>query len=253
MAVLTKEQWRRRRARQRKMKKLGILAGFALIVILVLLLIVKVISGIFNSHGDGMLKNAGDYKVKDALLSVSDYSRSGIAMEKVNNIVLHYTGVPGMTAKEKRDYYESLKDKKDNAESVHFIVDLDGTIYQLIPTTEIACASMAYNEYGISIEYCHTSSDGAMSAKTYQALVALIAQLCDEYDLTSKSVIRHYDITHKECPKYLIDDTVWKQFKEDIDSVMKGKTIKVTDAPAVTNPATAKPENQQEENEGKSA
>lgn len=235
MAVLTKEQWRRKRARQRKMKKIGILAGFALIVILVLLLIIKVISSIFSSHGDGMLKKAGDYKVKDALLTVSDYSRSGIEMEKVSNIVVHYTGVPGMTATEKRDYYESLKDKKKNAESVHFIVDLDGTIYQLIPTTEIACAAMAYNEYGISIEYCHTSEDGAMSAKTYQSLVSLIATLCNEYDLKTKNVIRHYDITHKDCPKYFVDEEVFKKFKEDISKVMDGKTIKVTDAPAAAN------------------
>ncbi len=237
MAVLTKEQWKRRRIRRKKLKKIGILAGFALIVILVLLLIIKVISSIFSPKNDGILKKAGDYTVKQSLLTVSDYSRPGIELEEVTNIVIHYTGIPNMTAAEKRAYYESLKDKKETTESMHFIVDLDGTIYQLIPTTEVACASMRYNEYGISIEYCHTGADGSMTADTYQALVSLVATLCKQYDLKPKSVIRHYDITSLNCPAFFVQDEAnWKQFREDLEQVMKGKKIEVTSAP-VTQPS----------------
>lgn len=237
MAVLTKEQWKRRRIRRKKLKKIGILAGFALIVILVLLLIIKVISSIFSPKNDGILKKAGDYTVKQSLLTVSDYSRPGIKLEEVTNIVIHYTGIPNMTAAEKRAYYESLKDKKETTESMHFIVDLDGTIYQLIPTTEVACASMRYNEYGISIEYCHTGADGSMTADTYQALVSLVATLCKQYDLKPKSVIRHYDITSLNCPAFFVQDEAnWKQFQEDVAQVMKGKKIEVTSAP-VTQPS----------------
>lgn len=232
MAVLTKEQWKRRRIRRKKLKKIGILAGFALIVILVLLLIIKVISSIFSPKNDGILKKAGDYTVKQSLLTVSDYSRPGIELDKVTNIVIHYTGIPNMTAEEKRSYYESLKDKKETTESMHFIVDLDGTIYQLIPTNEVACASMRYNEYGISIEYCHTGADGSMSADTYQALVSLVAALCDQYDLKPKDVIRHYDITSVNCPAFFVqDDANWEQFREDVSQVMNGKEVKVTSAP----------------------
>ncbi len=242
MTVLTKEQWRRRRILKRKLKKIGILTGFALIVILLLLLIIKVISGIVSSGNDGLFDEAGNYKIRQDLLTVSDYSRPGIELDNVTNLVLHYTGVPNMTAEEKRAYYESLKDTRETTESVHFLVDLDGTIYQLIPTKEVACASMRYNEYGISIEYCHTGADGSMTADTYQALVSLVAMLCEEYDLKTDDVIRHYDITSVNCPAFFVQDEAnWEQFREDVSQARKGKEIKVTSAPVAQPTSTPAP------------
>ena len=44
--------------------------------------------------------------VNPQLLTVNEYSRPGIALEKVNGIVIHYTGNPGTTAMQNRNYFE---------------------------------------------------------------------------------------------------------------------------------------------------
>ncbi len=239
MPVMSKQEWRKRRRRQRMIRRYAILGGLALIAILILLLIVKLISFIFNRPDDGLIEKVGKIKVQQELLSYSDYSRPGIKMEKIENIVIHYTSVPGTTAADKRDYYESLKDKKDATESVHFIIDLDGTIVQCIPVTETACASKAYNVNSISIEYCNTASDGSMSNKTYESMVALVAHLCKEYDIPVKKVIRHSDITGSMCPLYFVqNEDAWEKFKKDIEAVKKGDTVSVTSGVVDTQVAT---------------
>lgn len=229
MAVMSRQEWRRRKRRQRMIRKYAILGGLALIAILVLLLIIKLISLIFNRPDDGIIEKIGDIKVQQELLSISDYSRPGVKMESIENIVIHYASVPGTTAADKRDFYESLKDKKESTESVHFIVDLDGTIVQCIPVTETACASKAYNVKCISIEYCNTGADGSMSNKTYENMVALVAYLCEEYEIPVSKVLRHSDITGSMCPLFFVqNEDAWEQFKDDVEKVMKGDSVSVT-------------------------
>ncbi len=235
MAVLTREEWRKRRRRKRMIRKYAILAGLALIAILILLLIIKLITWIVARPDDGLIEKIGNRKVQQELLTVSDYSRPGIEMESIENIVLHYAIVPGTTAADKRDYYESLKDKKEVSESVHFIVDLDGTIVQCIPATEVACASKAYNVNSISIEFCNTGSDGSMSSMTYESLLALVAYLCEEYEIPTSKVLRHNDITGSMCPLLFVqDEAAWDRFLSDVDKVKKGDKVTVTSAPLDT-------------------
>ena len=50
----------------------------------------------------------------------------------------------------------------------------------------------------------------------------LTAWLCEELDLTTKEVIRHYDVTGKECPKSFVEDEdAWKQFRKDVKKAMR--------------------------------
>ena len=45
------------------------------------------------------------------------------------------------------------------------------------------------------------------------------AWLCARFGLTSEQVIRHYDVTGKECPKYYVDHPdAWEQMKADISA-----------------------------------
>ena len=45
----------------------------------------------------------------------------------------------------------------------------------------------------------------------------LSAWLCVRFGLTSENVIRHYDVTGKNCPKYYVEhEDAWKQFKVDV-------------------------------------
>ena len=53
------------------------------------------------------------------LLDINEYSRPGIALEKINGIVIHYTANPKSTAKQNRDYFEGLKDSHETKASSH--------------------------------------------------------------------------------------------------------------------------------------
>lgn len=62
--------------------------------------------------------------------------------------------------------------------SAHFVIDLDGTIYQLIPTDEISYATNSANPYTISVEVATTGIDNHYTDATYKSMVHLCAWLC---------------------------------------------------------------------------
>lgn len=153
------------------------------------------------------------------LLDINEYSRPGIALEKINGIVIHYTANPGSTAKQNRDYFEGLKDSHETKASSHFVIGIDGEIIQCIPSSEISYASNSRNVDTLSIECCHKDKSGKFTEETYQSLVELVGWLCQRFGLTSDQVIRHYDVTGKNCPKYFVEhERKWEQFKKDVDA-----------------------------------
>lgn len=152
------------------------------------------------------------------LLDINEYSRPGIALEKINGIVIHYTANPKSTAKQNRDYFEGLKDSHETKASSHFVVGIKGEIIQCIPSSEISYASNSRNSDTLSIECCHKDKSGKFTKETYQSLVELVGWLCQRFGLTSDQVIRHYDVTGKNCPKYFVEhEDEWEQFKKDVD------------------------------------
>ena len=164
-----------------------------------------------------VVQDAPEYDVQ--LLTVNEYSRPGIERDEINGIVIHYTANPGSTAQQNRDYFEGLKDTHTTKASSHFIIGLEGEIIQCIPTSEIAYASNNRNSDTISIECCHEDETGEFNEETYDSLVHLVAWLCGKFDLDTDDVIRHYDVTGKECPLYFVEhEDAWEQFKEDIDT-----------------------------------
>lgn len=140
-------------------------------------------------------------------------ARTGVVIKEINNIVIHYTGNPGTTAQNNRDYF----DKIDTTVCSHFVVGLDGEIIQCVPLDEKSAASNNRNLDTISIEVCHSGEDGKFNEKTQASLVKLTAWLCDNSNLSEKDVIRHYDITGKECPKYFVKNKdAWNDFLDEV-------------------------------------
>lgn len=151
------------------------------------------------------------------LLTENEYSRPGTPLERVNGIVIHYTANPGSSARSNRDYFENLKTTHTAKVSSHFIVGLEGEIVQCIPTAEISYASNDRNSDTIAIECCHPDETGQFNEATYDSMVHLTAWLCKKFDLNSEQVIRHYDVTGKDCPRYFVEHTdAWEQFKADV-------------------------------------
>ena len=155
-----------------------------------------------------------EYVTKD-YIDIHDYARTGNKLDGINDIVIHYVGNPQTTAQNNRDYFNN----PGTDVSSHFVVGLEGEIIECLPLDEISAASNHRNHDTISIEVCHPDETGKFNEITYSALVKLTAWLCSELDFSSENVIRHYDVTGKECPLYYVENPdEWERLLEDVDS-----------------------------------
>lgn len=202
-------------------QQLFVTIGLAvLIVLLVILLIYRCTAEKHNTSNLDV--DASEPKIDVQLLDINEYSRPGTESDPITGIVIHYTANPGSTAQDNRNYFNSLQDGHGDYISSHFVVGLEGEIVQCVPTWEIAYASNERNHDTISIECCHADETGEFNKETYISMVKLTAFLCDKYNLTSEAVIRHYDVTGKNCPKYFVEnEEAWKLFKADVAAALK--------------------------------
>ena len=144
-----------------------------------------------------------DWVTQD-LLPVNEYSRPGDALPQVNGVVVHYVGNPGTTAEQNRNYYANLAKTHETYVSSHFLIGIDGTILQCVPLNEISYCSNSRNVDTISIECCHPDETGQFTQETLNSLKRLLNWLIEIYDLTPEDILRHYDVTGKECPRYFV-------------------------------------------------
>lgn len=153
--------------------------------------------------------------VDEQLIHKHTTARTGIKLNDIKNVVVHYVGNPGTTAQNNRDYF----DKSDTTVSSHFVVGLDGEIIQCLPLYERSAASNNRNKDTISIEVCHPDDSGRFNEETYNSLVKLTSFLLSKFSLDETEILRHYDITGKNCPKYFVDnEDEWIKFKEEVKS-----------------------------------
>ena len=119
--------------------------------------------------------------------------------DDIRYLVYHYTGNDGDRAVNNAKYYQSTV----VGASAHYFVD-DEEIY-----------GMVTNANSISIEMCDTVRDGRIMASeaTLERAAALGRELMEKYDIPVERVVRHFDVTGKHCPAYLMDETAWVAFK----------------------------------------
>lgn len=166
-----------------------------------------------------------DYVEQD-FIRKNIFSRPDVGRQKVDKIVIHYVANPGSTARNNRDYFDSLADqdpqKSGSSASSHFVVGLEGEVIQCIPVNEIAYANAPLNNTTVAIEVCHPDDSGKFNDATYESLVDLTAFLCRQLKLTPGDVIRHYDVNEKLCPKYYVEhEDTWERFQKDVKAAMK--------------------------------
>ena len=186
-------------------------------MILAVLSIVLAVRGVTSPGSMYVDVDASEPDIDVQLLDVNPYSRPGIESDGITGIVIHYTANPGSTAQDNRDYFNGLQYSQETSASSNFVVGLDGEIIQCVPTWEVAYASNDRNYDTVSIEVCHPDESGKFTDETYRSLVQLTAWLCVKFDLTADDVIRHYDVTGKNCPKYFVEnEEAWTAFKENV-------------------------------------
>ena len=156
------------------------------------------------------------------LLTINEYSRPGETLPEVNSIFIHYTANAGTTAEQNRSYFESLAESHERSASAHFVIGIDGTIVQCIPTKEIAYAVKGRNYDSISIECCYMQENGKFETATYDSLIELTAWLLHKYELEPEDVLRHYDEGGKNCPKFYVEnEEAWDRFLADLEIYMR--------------------------------
>ncbi|HCC37018.1 MAG TPA: N-acetylmuramoyl-L-alanine amidase [Treponema sp.] len=163
-------------------------------------------------------------EIRKDLLTVNPFSRPGKKLDDVRALVIHWIDNAGTTAKQNRDYFESLKKQSlNNAAAIfasaHFIVGLDGEVTQCIPREEMAyhVGAKKYtlealsrfghfpNNHTIGIELCHPEDDGRFKMETTLSAQVLCATLCAQFGLDPiKDIWTHHGITGKNCPKWFV-------------------------------------------------
>lgn len=120
---------------------------------------------------------------------------------------MHYTGNSKDTAKANANYFSGAG---RNA-SAHFFVDNE-EIYQSVELRDTAwhCGARSYkhgscrNANSIGIEMCCTAGNYRISDKTKENATYLCAFLCKMLGISAGGVdtyvLRHYDVTGKNCP-----------------------------------------------------
>ena len=226
-----KKQSYRRRTKRKKRNVLFLIAGMFLLLLIMGIVFVSVTAirkkqqlvqemvqdTEEETSGPLRWQQGGAPYIDVQLLTPNEYSRPQIPLEQVNYIAIHYTANPGAAAMANRNYFENLADTHEAKVSSHFVVGLEGEVVQCIPTSEISYATNSRNVDTLSIECCHPDESGAFLPETYDSVVKLTAWLCTRFGLRADQVIRHYDVTGKECPKYYVDHPeAWEQMRADI-------------------------------------
>ncbi len=211
---------KRRRKRRHRAKQFGALLVLALIITGIITAVVFIVH--MKPDTDKVQGEIGGLGWVDIeLLPLNEYSRPGTALKKINAVVIHYVGNAGTTAEQNHSYFTRLADSGETYASSNFIVGLDGEVLECVPVNEVAYCSNNRNGDTLSIECCHPDDTGEFTAATYASLVRLTAWLCEAFKLDATDLLRHYDITGKECPKYFVDHPdEWDGFKSNVQTAL---------------------------------
>lgn len=168
------------------------------------------------------------YTLKEMLANPGNYGGSRDA-SKIRYLIFHYTGNDGDKAANNAKYFQNSIVKA----SAHYFVD-DSFVYLSVPELKVAWAvggnlyanaaktgggsmyGIINNTNSLSIEMCDTIQNGVYQASeaTLANAVELGKHLMAKYNIPIENVYRHFDVTGKHCPSYLINNQKWAEFKE---------------------------------------
>jgi N-acetylmuramoyl-L-alanine amidase CwlA len=189
-----------------------------------------------------------EVKIITKLLTVNPYSRPKDTVNKVKGIVVHWTASPQGRNKGVWNYFENRKNGKGGYGSAHYIVDLDGTIWNCIPTNEMAfhVGSSTYtskaksklgsypNNCTIGIEFCIVNDRGKMNKSTWNEGAKLVAYLLKKFDLSTNDIWLHQEVVGwKDCHRYFVENpNEYDRFKKDVSNHMEEKVIENVNNPS---------------------
>ena len=150
-----------------------------------------------------------------------NYRVSDRSAADIRYLVIHFTANDGDTAKNNADYFA----REAPGVSAHFFVD-EKEIWQSVREKDIAwhCGTrgMYFHPYcrnanSIGIELCSRKNGEKFyfMPETVRRAQALTRELIAKYGIPLENVVRHYDVTHKNCPAPFVESaSAWTAFKQ---------------------------------------
>lgn len=141
----------------------------------------------------------------------------------IQYIVVHYTANKGDTAKNNADYFARATTKT----SAHYFVD-EKEVWQSVREKDTAyhCGADTYkhpycrNGNSIGVEMCLMDKSGNIRPGTIDTALSVVRQLMAAYDIPIDRVLRHYDVTGKNCPRPMVENPqLWEDFKKELEGV----------------------------------
>ena len=171
------------------------------------------------------------YTIKEQLANSGNYGGSRNASQ-IRYLVYHYTGNDGDRAANNAKYFQNNIVKA----SAHYFVD-DTTVWRSVPDLKVAWSvggskyanadktgggtmyGVISNTNSLSIEMCDTIRNGVSQASeaTLSNAAALGRALMEKYGIPIENVYRHFDVTGKHCPSYLVNAQKWAEFKKRLE------------------------------------
>ncbi|WP_282116421.1 peptidoglycan recognition protein family protein [Cellulophaga baltica] len=149
-------------------------------------------------------------------------------------IVLHWTVIPTLKGSYDAFYSAKLPNWRPDLENVsglnvssQFLIDQDGTIYQLMPENQMARHVIGLNHCAIGVENVGGGADVPLSRKQLKSNIWLVKYLKDKYDIDY--VIGHYEYTNFEGHElWLEKDAGYRTVKTDPGERFMKKVRKAT-------------------------
>ena len=149
----------------------------------------------------------------------------------VQYVVMHYTGNSKDTAKNNANYFQTA----GRGASAHIFVD-DTEIWQSVELRHEAWHCGTRGNYyhskcrsanSIGIEMCCTAGNYKISETTKKNAAHVCAYLCKLIGISAAEVdtyvLRHYDVTHKDCPAQMAGakNSEWEAFKDLVRDILE--------------------------------
>lgn len=146
---------------------------------------------------------------------LTPYNKNTKTSRTISYLVIHWVGAVS-SAKNNAIYFKN----NQLSSSAHYFVD-EISIYQSVLDKDIAwhCGSAGTyyhptcrNANSIGIEMCLDKTNH-VSDQTIANTAELVQKLMRQYNISENNVIRHYDVTHKQCPAPYVTQAKWDKLK----------------------------------------
>ena len=149
---------------------------------------------------------------------------SGRGGNSIKYIVMHYTANDGDTDEGNAHYFQGAGRRA----SAHYFVDEDSVTQSVrdndaawhcggdLESSHHPLRGICMNRNSLGVEMCSDIVGGkyTITPQTVDRAVELVKYLMAKYGIDVDHVVRHYDVTGKDCPEpWVRDESLWRKFK----------------------------------------